>query len=227
MDFHEDTVQLGTHRFLVTIPTGIRDQVLDNNFGNDLVQQQKYEQAFAAASNLPIAQESLPKALSWLNKRCLNLSTDEASVASLLCSYMNNNEDNPTSLSVYLELAHGALRPIKGLLKLTIIAFALNIRIYLFSTRKKPIIIVNNLLTQTQPSISILHYIDSFEGTSQWLALAATDEELIPVHVPPQDAAPTTQLALRRQVGAKKPRATAVHWKTNPEQLRDVILHHL
>ncbi|KAI8137588.1 hypothetical protein BJV82DRAFT_338155 [Fennellomyces sp. T-0311] len=145
-------------------------------------------------------------------------------VQHLLCTIMNSIQVHHHPL-VMLQLGNGISddRPVKSLLALTALAHALNLRIFVFCTRKKPIIV--NGCDPTRYLISVLHHLDSFDAVGEWEPLELFDTEFFDEQQALPTAEPHTPIAIFRSEGSKKSRQSEIdHSNISDEKYEEEII---
>lgn len=128
----------------------------------------RINEAFEFASNKPIANENLRKTKRWLYFQGLTISETIVENTPTLTQQIVQYLKNEISHGFNLCSSNGTNIVLKGILLLIAIAYYYNIKIIIFSSRKKPLKIVPKKTTYT---IALLYHQDSILSIGMWYPL--------------------------------------------------------
>ena len=175
-------------------------------------------EALDFADDKPFANENLPKARKWLRFRGLvvcEITAGSMTLSQQIVQYLNNKVPHRFRLRV----AGGNTVVPKGILLLVAIAHLYAIRIIVFSTRRKPVVIPPQDTEEQCRTIAILNHKDSILSIGEWYPLGLDQDWIRPTAAMPAmpastDTAIISPPAIQRPKGEAPKRKAPVDYKS-------------
>lgn len=180
--------------------------------------------AFNATFGKPIAKENLKKAKNWLHFHglavCETTTASKPNLAQHIVRYLRNEAHG-----FQLRMPNGSSIFLKGVLLLVAIVHLYNIRIVVFSTRRKPLEIIANT-SKVCCTIALLWHQDSILSIGAWYPLGpAQNWSKRPAkrYTQPIAAMGSPPAVKRQQGAASKKKARANYTSISDDILRDSL----
>ena len=200
-------------------PSLTLSEACDNEFMS------RVDGAFNAAFGKPIAKENLKKAKNWLRFHglavCETITASKPTLAQQIVQYLRNT----ASHGFRFWMPNGSSISLKGVLLLVAIAQLYNIRIVVFSTRRKPLEIISNT-SQVCYTIALLWHQDSILSIGAWYPLGPAQnwtKQIPTVHM--STSTPMVSLPATQRLETAPKRNARVNYKSISDDTLKNLLH--